>query len=290
MTRAAGSGGALALVAGASLISFSPVFVQLAHVGPATAAFYRTLFGGAVLAVLFVLRGRGGTWDSRVAAWLAVGGLLFSLDLIVWHQSIHYIGPGLATILGNCQVFVFAGYGFLVLGERVTHRFVLAVPLAFTGLVLIFGLDWSQLGPQYRIGVAFGFVTALAYGAYLIVLRRVQRRPNAPHPVTAMTAVSLSAAAVLGVAVPFVGESFVIPDAQSWAALIALGLVSQVLGWVLIVRGLPHVPASRAGLLLLLQPALAFTWDVVLFSRTTSAVEYLGVTLVLGGIYYGGKR
>jgi drug/metabolite transporter (DMT)-like permease len=280
----------VALAAGASLVSFSPVLVRFAHVGPATAGFYRTLFGGALLAGWLVVRGREGAWDSRVAGWLVVAGLLLGFDLTVWHQSIHYIGPGLATILGNFQVFVFAGYGFLILGERVTHRFVLAVPLAFTGLVLIFGLDWSQLGIQYRLGVAFGFATALAYGAYLIVLRRVRRYANAPHAVTAMTAVSLSAAAMLGVAVPLLGENFVIPDSQSWAALIGLGLIPQVFGWVLITRGLPHTPASQASLILLLQPALAFVWDVVLFSRATPAIEYLGVTLVLGGIYYGGKR
>jgi drug/metabolite transporter (DMT)-like permease len=275
---------------GASLVSFSPVLVRFAHVGPATAAFYRTLFGGAVLAGWLVMRGREGTWDSRVAGWLVVAGLLFGFDLVVWHQSIHYIGPGLATILGNFQVFVFAGYGFLVLGERITSRFLLAVPLAFTGLVLIFGLDWSQLGTQYRLGVAFGFATALAYGAYLIVLRRVRRHPNAPSAVTAIAAVSLSSAAMLAVAVPLLGENFGIPDGQSWAALIGLGIVPQVFGWVLITRGLPHTPASRASLILLLQPALAFVWDIVLFSRATPAIEYVGVALILGGIYYGGRR
>ncbi len=275
---------------GASLVSFSPVLVRFAHVGPATAAFYRTLFGGIVLAGWLVMRGREGTWDSRTAAWLVLAGLLFGFDLVVWHQSIHYIGPGLATILGNFQVFFFAGYGFLVLGERVTSRYVLGVPLAFTGLVLIFGLDWAQIGTQYRLGVFFGLLTALAYAAYLIVLRRVRRHPDPPRAVTAMTAVSVSAAVMLAVAVPILGESFGVPDGQSWAALIGLGIVPQVFGWVLIARGLPHTPASRAGLILLLQPALAFIWDVVLFSRATPGVEYVGVALVLGGIYYGGKR
>lgn len=278
------------MAAGGALISFSPVLVRLAHVGPVSAAFYRTLFGGALLAGIYLLRGRSGTWDSTAAGWLVVAGLILGFDLTMWHQSIHYIGGGLATILGNTQVFVFAGYGFIVLGERVTRRFVVGVPLAFTGLGLIFGLDWSELGPQYQIGVAFGLLTALAYATYLIVLRRVQMRPGAPHPVTAMAAVSLAAAGFLGVAMPLAGESFVIPDAQSWAALIGLGVVPQVMGWLLIVRGLPHTPASRAGLILLLQPGLAFVWDVVLFGRATSPIEYLGVTLVLGGIYYGGKR
>ena len=34
--------GALQLLSGAALVSFSPVFVRTAHVGPSTAGFYRT--------------------------------------------------------------------------------------------------------------------------------------------------------------------------------------------------------------------------------------------------------
>jgi drug/metabolite transporter (DMT)-like permease len=46
-------------------------------------------------------------------------------------------------------------------------------------------------------------------------------------------------------------------------------------------------------LILLLQPSLAFVWDVVLFDRPTQATEVLGAVLALVAIYLGavgGKR
>ena len=57
--------------------------------------------------------------------------------------------------------------------------------------------------------------------------------------------------------------------------------------WVLISSGLPGLAASRAGLLLLLQPTLAFVWDLVLFARPTSPIELLGAVMTLVAIYLG---
>jgi len=47
---------------------------------------------------------------------------------------------------------------------------------------------------------------------------------------------------------------------------------------------------SRAGVLLLLQPAGAFLWDVLIFGRPTTGRELVGAGLALLGIYLGGAK
>ena len=100
-------------------------------------------------------------------------------------------------------------------------------------------------------------------------------------------AVSLLCAVILALSVLIEGESFAIPNPKTWSALIVYGFVAQVMGWVLIARSLPHLNASIAGLVLLLQPALSFTWDMIFFDRPTTWVEIVGAGLALGGIYLG---
>ena len=78
------------------------------------------------------------------------------------------------------------------------------------------------------------------------------------------------------------GESFPIPDMRTAGALTAYALFSQVLGWVLISKGLPGVPTSLAGLLLLLQPSLAFVWDMLLFDLTVTLRSSAGTILAPG--------
>jgi drug/metabolite transporter (DMT)-like permease len=97
--------------------------------------------------------------------------------------------------------------------------------------------------------------------------------------------VSLAAAAFLALEIFRTGDTFYIPDLQSFFALVALGLFSQTIGWILITNALPVVLTSLAGFILLLQPALAFVWDVLFFQRPTSLTNWVGVFIVLFAIY-----
>jgi drug/metabolite transporter (DMT)-like permease len=281
-----GAAPALRVGAGAALISFSPVFVAVAHTGPTAVAFYRLLVGGVVLVTLTAL-GRRPLPSRRTAAQAAVCGLLLGADLVTWHHAIRAIGPGMATMLSNFEALVVAAFGIVVLRERPSWRFGLGVALATTALVLVFGAGWGGMGPAYHWGVFFGLLTAVLYAAFLLILRAAQLRAAAPSPVTTLMVLSLVGATALAVAVPLSGESFGIPDAGTGLALAGYGLVSQVLGWLLITNGLPGVPASRAGLLLLLQPFLAVVWDAAFFGRATTPRDVLGVLAALAAIYLG---
>jgi drug/metabolite transporter (DMT)-like permease len=278
------------VLAGAFLISFASVFVKTAHVGPTVAVFYRFLFGFLALGIAAAWRRepihRG--WTSWI--WAAVGGAVFSLDLFFWHRSIHYIGPGLATIIANFQVFSLAAIGALFMSERIGWRLALAIPLAFLGLLLIVGWNWSDLGADYRWGVLYGLITAAIYTALTLILRKSQTIPGRLSPMANMTWVCLIGAMVALPVIGYSDETFSIPDLSSWAALIAYGTLCSGLGWSLITTGLPKVEASRAGLILILQPTLAFVWDILLFARPTTALHVLGAGITLVAIYLGSVR
>ena len=275
------------IMVGAVLISFAPVLVNVARVGPTPAAFYRMFFSGLALAMVVLVR-RSRWWAGPRHLWFAVAaGAALALDLAVWHRSIALIGPGLATILANFQVFFLAAFGVLMLHEQPSTRLKVAVPLAVVGLVLIFGLDWGSLEAGYRWGIVLGLLTALCYASYLLTLRKAQAEVGELDAVSTMAVLCLISATLLVGAVWLEGETFRIPDGETFGVLLAYALVPQVAGWLLISTALPKVQASRAGLILLLQPALAFVWDLLFFGRPTKAVELLGAMITLGAIYLG---
>jgi drug/metabolite transporter (DMT)-like permease len=51
----------------------------------------------------------------------------------------------------------------------------------------------------------------------------------------------------------------------------------------------PARAASRVGLILLLQPALAFLWDVLIFARDFGPREAAGAALALAAIGLGSR-
>ncbi|BBO76534.1 hypothetical protein DSCW_39510 [Desulfosarcina widdelii] len=272
---------------GAMMISFSAVWVRLAEVAPTVSAFYRVGFGAVFLLTILVVR-RQPLWQGRSVLGLSlIAALFFALDLYAWHRCIGYVGPGLATILGNFEVFLVPVIGLLLYKERLSLRFVSAVPLAVFGLFMIVGVRWDQLSQDYRIGIGWGLATAVFYTGFLVSLRRLQARPTSPSAVLSLMIVSTFSAIYLAADILASGESFAIPTFQSGLALVALGLFSQTAGWLLITHSLPRIPAAIAGLLLLLQPSLAFVWDVLFFGRETSSIAWVGVALAIGAIYMG---
>jgi len=275
------------LVAGAVLISFSSVWVKLAHVPPTASAFYRVFFGCLFLLTAAIIRKEVVVKSWKKYLMTAISSLFFAMDLYCWHKSILYVGPGLATILANFQVFGLTLVGIMFLREKLRLIFLFSMPLAMLGLFLIIGTNHNTLGPEYRMGIAYGFATAACYIGYLLTLRRLQSDSRDDSQFFYMMLVSLITAFFLGSLMVATGDSFVIPDIQSLLSLIMLGFFSQFAGWVMIANVMPHIRASRTGLILLLQPALSFVWDVLFFARPTDMTNWTGVLLALSAIYMG---
>ncbi len=277
----------LQVLAGACLISFSGVWVKMAQVPPTTSAFYRVFFGFFfLLAACLWQRDFMKITIGRMLL-ITACGLLFALDLFCWHASIHFIGPGLATILGNFQVFVLAAFGILFYSEKIRLRFLLSVPLAIIGLVLVVGISWTSLSPDYQTGIFLGLLTAVCYSGFLLTLKRIQTQGKDYSFFFALMLISLTCAIFLGLRMLAVGDSFAIPDPLSLLSLFNLGLFSQTLGWALIANAMPKIRTSFTGLILLLQPTLAFLWDVLFFARPTDMVNWVGIVLTLSAIYLG---
>jgi drug/metabolite transporter (DMT)-like permease len=263
------------------------VWVKVSHVTPIVSAFYRVFFGGLFLLAAALMR-REIRWQGPRQLLLGlICGLLFALDLSFYHYSIHFVGPGLGTILPNFQVFILAACGILFLKERVHLPFLLSIPMALIGLFMIVGIDWRQLGDHYKLGIYCGIAAAFCYAGFLLFLRKLQADQTGLSIFYVLMGVSFITAAYLAVDISRTGDTFKIPDLQSLWALLALGLFSQSVGWILITNALPQVRASLSGLILLLQPALAFVWDVLFFQRPTDWLNWLGVVIALAAIYMG---
>jgi drug/metabolite transporter (DMT)-like permease len=279
----------LRLFIGAALISLSPVWVKLVDAAPTTSGFYRVLFGSAALVVYLLVTRQRLTLSKRSWWMLGVAALFFALDLWFWHRSIKYVGPGLATLLANLQVFIMMLAGIVLLRQMPRPQQVIAVPMALLGLGLIVGLDWRELPADYRLGVGFGLLTAVAYTGYLLSLRYARQDSPYPVPSREMAVISLVCTVMMAATVLGEGESFAISGYADFGWLLAYGVLSHSLGWLFIASSLPQVTAAEAGLALLLQPTLSFVWDVLFFSRPMTATELIGAAIVLFAIYLGAR-
>lgn len=285
----------LSMLAGAALIGTNAMMVRAAGTPPTVSAFWRMLFAGLMLVLLLRATGRWQTFPRNVWLWALLPATAFACDLWLWHRSILLIGPGLATLLGNAQVFFMALAGVVLYRERLGPRFIAGIVLAFVGLWLLLGSGWSALPPQYRWGVWLGLGTGVCYAIYNITLRRTQQQAHeatqGPAPIEQVLAIaSLGSAVLLGLMGWAEGASFAIPSWQSLGILLTLALFGHCLSWVLISRAMRHLSVALIGLLLLLQPIIAFLLDVWLLNRATTPREWAGLAVSLAGIFLAGLK
>lgn len=282
----AGKGGLL-IFAGSVCISFAAFFVKGASIDSSAVAFYRLLFGAAALFLLAGVQRLPLLPCRSLLPLLAVASLFFGCDMLIWHKSILLVGPGIATIVVNFQVILLAVYGVAVLGETMSLPQKLSIPLALAGLALLLGLHEKRLPGDIWLGVGLALLAACFYAGYVLTLRRSQMIPVKLSPVSTTAWISALTCLVALVYCLGTGVSLDIPDYKTLSILAMLGLLCQSLGWVLLSRGLPLLPPFRAGLIMLMQPALSYVWDMIFFGADAGAANIFGACLAIAAIGMG---
>lgn len=278
------------MATGAMLLSSTSLLVVYAQTAPTVSGFYRMFFGGGMLLAWVAVRGRWQRFGLRDLGWAMLPAAAFAADLIQWHRSILWVGPGIATLLTNLQVFLMALVGFVFYRERAGRGFVPGMLLAMLGLWLLVGAHWSMFDARHRLGIWLGLGSGVAYTVYLLSFRQALKTHTRLAPAQFLGLMNLLCATMLWLWGLGEGDSFALHGVESWSALLALGFFGQVLAWLLMVRAMPRLPASLVGLVLLLQPALAFVLDVILLGRPTGTGDWIGLLLALAGILLGALR
>ena len=273
----------LAAVLGALAIALSGIIYRWSDVSPATAVFFRCLYGLPILLVVAAGEWRTlGPMTRRSVGLSALAGVFFAVDLVTFHYAIDVIGAGLGTVMGNLQIVVVAIAAWVLFGERPRTEVVVAIPIMLGGVVLISGVVGSgAYGADPPLGVAIGLVTATAYAGYLLVIRRASPDRRPAGPVAIATAVTALGSLLFGAAV---GDIDLVPALPAHAYLLALGVLSQSVGYLAIQTSLPRLPAVITSVLLLVQPVTTVILGAVLLAELPSLAQLGGVLLVVGGI------
>lgn len=272
---------------GASLLSFSGVFVRLADVEASRSAFLRNLYALPFFMLLIwrVQRRGGKRWRSVVILPIVLVGMLEGAEVLAYHVAVGMVGAGLATALVNLQVVLVGIAGAIVFGERPRRGFWLTLPLVLTGVWLV-SVTGQPIAEEISmaLGVAIGLLSAALYASYLVMLRMVRLRYSDVDTVTTMASATMGIMLVVGLAALVDGTAAPAAtwDANAW--LIALALGTPIFGWLLIASSIHLLPSALTSISLLLQPTLALVWGVVLLDEPLGWLQLTGAGLVLLGV------
>ena len=272
--------------AGVVCISFSPILVRAAEdAGDLTIAFFRSLYALPVLAVLY--------WGTRRvdhrprrSRWIAVGsGIFLAMDLTFWHSAIGEVGAGLATVVVNLQVVFVALIAWMLFGEKPGRKAIWLIPIMLLGVFLISGAGSADAyGDNPALGTAQSLLSALFYSGFVLMLRQANRGYDVPPtgPLFDSTVGTAVATLVIGGVFASDFDLAITWPAHGW--ILVLAITAQVIGWLLISRSLPQLPALDTSVLLLGQPMLAILWARLIYDESLGTSQWIGVALVLVGL------
>lgn len=166
------------------------------------------------------------------------------------------------------------------LKERVRGRFLLGMVLALAGAAPLAGAS-AELGGRYLLGDAFGLVTALFFGAYMVAIAALRTVAPASRIMFWSTLVTCLGLLPLSLAV---GESLWPTSPAGLGVLIALAWISHCGGQGLIAYALGRLPASYSSLVILIEPLTAAMVGWIWLGEALGPLQIAAGTVVLFGI------
>jgi drug/metabolite transporter (DMT)-like permease len=242
----------------------------------------RMLIGTAVAGLLLSLLGLRMPWDGRArGTYLASGLGIFGAMLSVYWGAQFIPSGWISVIFGLAPIVT----------SLMARRFLSEEPLTpvrLAGLVLsLSGLGWIFLGsaevaPKAGYGVIGVLISVVIYSASSVAVKRI----GAAVPALAVTTGGLLVASAL-FTLTFLLSGNVIPDAMSprtGLAIVYLGLVGSVVGFLMYYYVLRHVAATKVALLTLVTPVLALMLGNALNQEPLSASVLTGTAAILLGL------
>jgi DME family drug/metabolite transporter len=247
--------------------------------------FFRLALAVPVLLVACVgVRGRG-LWQARgrEIGLIATIGAMLGLYQLCFIQAVVRAGVTIATLVTLCAAPIMVMLFDTLLTRQWPNRWEAgALGAALVGTALLVGTPSAEAG-QIGLGAVYALGSALGYAIMLMCGRHVADRAH-PLQINAL-AFGIGAAILLVFTLPR-GPVVQVPLA-GWGLLFYLGLVPTALGYVLFLRGVRDIPATRASIITLIEPLTAALLAWGLFGEHLSGVGWAGALLLvaaLGGL------
>jgi drug/metabolite transporter (DMT)-like permease len=270
----------LALVAGIVCIAWSAIFVRWTDIPGPASAFYRMLIPAVVLLPTFATDRKRERIAVRTWLIIGLGGLFFALDLALYNTAILRTSAANATLLGNNTPIVVGLLTWMVFRRKPQPAFWLGLVLAIGGSVVIL---WGDLArhAQFGVGDVMALGAAACFAVYLLATERVRTTTST---LTFLRLSMIATTLVLLLLNFALGISLRVPHRHTWWALLGLGLVSQLGGYLALTYALGHLPATITSISLLTQGPLTAAMAAVLLGEPLTLAQIMGGALVLFGV------
>lgn len=285
--------GLLLAVAGSIAFSGKAIIVKLAYrhgVDAITLLMYRMLFALPIFAVMAWWAGRGKA-PLTLRDWLGVLWLGFTgyylasyLDFV----GLHYVTAAFERLILYLNPTLVLLLGWLLYGQRISHRQMVAMAVSYSGVLLVFGHEASLQGANVVLGAVLVFLSAISYATYMAYSGALVRRLGALRLAGLATSVaSLLCIAQFALMRPL-ADAGVAPEVL-WLSVLNATLCTA-LPVLLVMMAIERIGAGLTAQTGMIGPMSTILMGVVILDEPLNAWIVAGTALVLGGVFLVTRR
>lgn len=219
-----------------------------------------------------------GIWWLRM---LILSGLNIGVFQALLFIAAYRLPGGVAATTGAIQPLLVVLSSWVILNSRPTRMSFLAAISGLIGVGLLV-LDPSAQLDTIGIVAALGGAAAMGLGTVLVK----QWQPKVSLIVFTAWQLAIGGALLLPVALITEG-SFTEITRTNWWGFIYLGVIGTGLAYALWFRGINRLSPSAASYLGLLSPVVATLIGFVFLKETLSAIQIVGIVIVLASVVIG---
>lgn len=257
--------------------------VLLEEVPPFSIGAASAAVGVALLAAIALRRGESLAVPRRLFPRLTLAALL---NVTAWMGlasfSLLWLAAGEATIVCYTMPVWASIFAWIVLGERITARRLLALGVGFAGLLVLVLGDGLDVGLAKLPGVGFALAAALLFSLGTVVTKRW---PVAMPPASLVAwQTGLGCLPLLVGALIFDSVDVAAISTQSWLLLLYGGVAPLGLCYLAWFAALKRLPASAAAAGTLLTPVVGVITAALFLGEPLGLREVLALSLTIGGV------
>lgn len=210
---------------------------------------------------------------------LVLGGINSAFPFLLFAFASLYLPAGFNSILNATTPLFGIAIASFWLKEKLSGARLMGFLLGFAGVTVLVGWQPISATPTFWVAVAASLVGAFMYalGAHYI-----NKNLAGVPPLVVATGSQLGAAFLLLPALPLTIPSQR-PSVAVVGAVVALGLLSTALAYLLYFRLIRNIGSTRALTVAYLIPLFAMLWGTLCLGETISSSMVLGCGLVLLG-------
>ncbi len=263
--------------------------VVLDIIPPFTLVTLRLMLGALTLTIVLLIKGFPSISRKKALQVLGVGFVGYGISL-----SLQFLGTKLSTAANGSLVtsatpaFVLL-FAWLLLGEKITGRRLLALFLATLGVIAVIDPRSAQLNPDLFLGNLFLIGAAITWALYSVLVRKVTQSTDVllfstiaflgGLPVSVPASAWEVSSIGLGQITPVVG-----------AGVLFIGIISTALAMVLWNTAFAFVAASVASLTFFAQPVVGTLLGAYFLGEKITPLFILGGVLIGIGILVSSRE